>query len=66
MPSDVAIESAARAPKPDRTPTAVDESAMPFCAALVARNVSAVLVDVELPLDKVKDSRSAVTVTVCV
>lgn len=49
------------------TPTAADESTRPPCAALVAAAVpAAVLVDVELLLDRVSDSRSAVTVTVCV
>lgn len=48
------------------TPTAADEITMPPCAAAVAAAVpAALLVDVELPLDKVNDSRSAVTVTVC-
>lgn len=67
MPSATATETAARAPKPAITPTAADESTTPPCAALVATAVpAAVPVDVELPLDKVNDSRSAVTVTVCV
>lgn len=66
MPSDVTTETAARAPKPEMTPTAVDERARPFCASLVATAVSAVLVDVELPLPKVTDSSPAVTVTVWV
>lgn len=49
------------------TPTAADESTRPPCAAPVAAAVpAAVLIDVELLLDRVSDSRSAVTVTVCV
>lgn len=66
MPRVIASETAARAPNPARTPTAADESTMPLCAALVAAAVpAAVLTDVELLLDSVNDSRSAVTVTVC-
>lgn len=66
IPSDTATDTAARAPKPASTPTAADESTRPLCAGLVATAVPvAVLMDVELLLDKVKDSRSAVTVTVC-
>lgn len=66
IPSDTATDTAARAPKPAITPTAADESTRPPCAAFVATAVPAdVLMDVELLLDKVKDSRSAVTVTVC-
>ena len=45
---------------------AADESTTPLCGALVVAGVpAAVLVDVEMPLDRVNDSSPAVTVTVC-
>lgn len=65
IPTDTAIDTAARDPNPAIVPMAADESTTP-CAALVATAVpDAVLTVDELLLDNVNDSRSAVTVTVC-
>lgn len=61
-------DAAASAPNPAMTPTAADESTIPFCPAPAVADAApaAVLVDAGLLLDRVSDSSSAVTVTVCV